>query len=73
MSTGENVVEMPLVLRGSLITLRRKCGRPGCRCARGALHETPALSLPDRCVNAYSFACDRQVNVAREGDLVIAP
>jgi len=33
-----------LVLRGSLITLKRKCGRPGCRCARGELHTTPALS-----------------------------
>ena len=34
----------PRVLPGSLITLRRKCGRAGCRCAAGALHETPALS-----------------------------
>ena len=36
---------MPLVLRGSLITLKRKCGRPQCRCAQGELHETAALSL----------------------------
>lgn len=34
----------PRVLPGSLITLRRKCGKAGCRCATGALHETPALS-----------------------------
>jgi len=33
------------VLRGSLITIRRKCGRAGCRCADGALHEGPALSV----------------------------
>ena len=33
----------PLV-RGSLITLRRKCGGPNCRCATGKPHETPALS-----------------------------
>jgi len=45
MSAGEKTGDMPLVLRGSLITLRRKCGRPGCHCARGELHETPALSL----------------------------
>jgi hypothetical protein len=32
------------VLPGSLITLRRKCGKAGCRCASGAPHETPALS-----------------------------
>ncbi len=34
----------PRVLPGSLITLRRKCGKPGCRCATGSPHETPALS-----------------------------
>ena len=34
----------PRVLPGSLITLRRKCGKAGCRCAAGAPHETPALS-----------------------------
>jgi hypothetical protein len=33
----------PLV-RGSLITLRRKCGTPTCSCAKGRPHETPALS-----------------------------
>lgn len=35
---------MPAVLRGSLITLRRKCGSDACRCLRKELHETPALS-----------------------------
>ena len=34
----------PRVLPGSLITLRRKCGKASCRCAAGAPHETPALS-----------------------------
>lgn len=34
----------PRVLPGSLITLRRRCGKPSCRCATGAPHETPALS-----------------------------
>lgn len=34
----------PLLLRGTLITLRRKCGKPTCRCTRGAPHETPALA-----------------------------
>lgn len=34
----------PRLVRGSLITLRRRCGRPNCRCAHGAAHETPALS-----------------------------
>lgn len=30
--------------RGSLITLRRKCGTSTCSCAAGRPHETPALS-----------------------------
>lgn len=34
----------PRLVRGSLITLRRRCGRPNCHCAEGAAHETPALS-----------------------------
>lgn len=36
--------DRPRVLPGSLITLRRKCGKPSCRCATGSVHETPALS-----------------------------
>lgn len=34
----------PLLLRGSLIILRRRCGKSQCRCAQGTPHETPALS-----------------------------
>jgi hypothetical protein len=37
-----------LLLRGSLITLRRKCGKPSCHCADDAPHETPALSTSVR-------------------------
>lgn len=33
----------PLVLRGTLTTFRRKCGKPSCRCATGEPHESPAL------------------------------
>jgi hypothetical protein len=32
------------LLRGSLIVLRRRCGKPNCRCAKGLPHATPALS-----------------------------
>jgi hypothetical protein len=32
------------LLPGSLYTLRRKCGKPNCRCARGQLHESTVLS-----------------------------
>jgi hypothetical protein len=36
---------MPQLLRGTLITMRRRCGKATCRCARGQLHEGPALSV----------------------------
>jgi hypothetical protein len=32
------------LLPGSLYTLRRKCGKPNCRCTRGKLHESTVLS-----------------------------
>ena len=35
------------MVRGSLFTLRRKCGKPTCRCAAGDPHETPALAYPE--------------------------
>jgi len=43
-SSQPPVATPAFILRGSLITLSRKCGRPSCRCARGELHTTPALS-----------------------------
>lgn len=33
-----------VLVRGSLITLKRKCGKPTCACAEGDMHATPALS-----------------------------
>lgn len=39
---------VPRMLRGSLVTLRRRCGKAGCRCADGQQpHEAPALSYSD--------------------------
>ncbi len=32
------------LLPGSVYTLRRKCGKPNCRCSRGQLHESTVLS-----------------------------
>jgi len=32
------------LLPGSLYTLRRRCGKPGCRCAHGPLHASIVLS-----------------------------
>jgi hypothetical protein len=32
------------MVKGTVYPLRRRCGRPNCRCARGKLHETIVLS-----------------------------
>lgn len=37
----------PLVLRGTLTTFRRRCGKPSCRCAAGEPHESPALTYTE--------------------------
>jgi hypothetical protein len=42
--TTPTLLPPDLVLRGSLISLRRKCGKPSCHCGKGSPHETPALS-----------------------------
>lgn len=34
------------MVRGTLFTLRRRCGKVNCRCATGAAHESPALAYP---------------------------
>jgi len=34
-----------LVLRGSIVVTRGRCGRPRCRCVDGELHERTALSV----------------------------
>jgi len=39
---------VPSVLRGSLICLRRKCGKAHCRCLKGKAHSSPALSYSQR-------------------------
>lgn len=38
------LLSIPSLLRGSLICLRRKCGKPNCRCFQGKPHASPALS-----------------------------
>lgn len=44
MSSRPSPKPPPLLLRGSIISLRRRCGKNQCRCAAGQPHETPALS-----------------------------
>jgi hypothetical protein len=35
------------LLRGTLITFRRRCGKPTCHCAGGEPHESPALTYTE--------------------------
>jgi len=35
------------MVRGTLFTLRRRCGKPSCHCANEAGHESPALAYPE--------------------------
>ena len=46
MSTPSRPEELSL-LRGSLTTFRRRCGKPNCRCATGEPHENPALTYTE--------------------------
>lgn len=38
---------MRTLLRGTLTTFRRRCGKAGCRCATGEPHESPALTFTE--------------------------
>lgn len=39
---------LPRLVRGSVVTHRRRCGKPNCRCADGeVLHETTVLSYSE--------------------------
>lgn len=39
---------IPRMIRGSVVTQQRRCGKPNCRCADGVqLHETTVLSYSD--------------------------
>lgn len=40
-----HMTDEPLVLRGTLTSFRRRCGKPSCRCATGEPHTSPALTF----------------------------
>lgn len=54
------------LLRGSLITFRRKCGNPNCRCSKGELHESPALSVRAQDKSYLITLPDEEVGFVRE-------
>ena len=45
--TGRRGANEPALLRGVLFTLRRKCGKPSCRCASGEGHASLYLVQSD--------------------------
>ena len=47
MARGSRSAPGPQLLRGSLFVMRRRCGKPNCRCASGEPHESPALAYPE--------------------------
>lgn len=65
---------VPEMLRGSVVTHRRRCGKPNCRCAEGeVLHErvvlsyseasrTRFLTLPEEVIEAVRLATARYRN-----------
>ena len=42
------VMQRPPLIRGSVYTLRRKCGKAVCRCQEGHLHASWVLSVPEK-------------------------
>jgi len=40
--------QRPRMIRGRVYNLRRKCGKPVCRCQEGHLHESWVLSVPEK-------------------------
>ena len=48
MMTDPESTGPPRLIRGSVVTHRRRCGKPNCRCADGeALHESTVLSYSE--------------------------
>lgn len=43
----EPVLAREALVRGTLDERRRRCGRPGCRCARGELHVSQAFCVSE--------------------------
>lgn len=44
----DKLLERGPLIKGAVYPLRRKCGKAGCRCQKGQLHETLVLSVPEK-------------------------
>jgi len=62
------------VIKGSVYELKRKCGKPGCKCALGELHSRMVLSASEKGktrlrVIPHGFLVQVQIKVRRYQDL----
>jgi len=62
------------VIKGSVYELKRKCGKPGCKCARGELHSRMVLSSSEKGktrlrVIPHGFLVEIQIKVRRYQEL----
>lgn len=54
------------MIQGSFYLLRRKCGKPNCRCTRGGLHQSWVLTRSEKGKDKiYSVPKDKQAPVRR--------
>lgn len=59
--TLRTLARLEPMVRGSLYLLRRKCGKPNCRCVRGELHASWVLSRSESGRNRlYAVAQDQR-------------
>jgi len=62
------------VVKGSVYELKRKCGKPGCKCAQGELHSRMVLSASEKGktrlrVIPHGFLVDVKIKVRRYQEL----
>ena len=62
------------VIKGSVYELKRKCGKPGCKCAQGELHSRMVLSASEKGktrlrVIPHGFLVQVQIKVRRYQEL----
>jgi len=62
------------VIKGSVYELKRKCGKPGCKCAQGELHSRMVLSASEKGktslhVIPHGFLVEIRIKVQRYQEL----
>jgi hypothetical protein len=62
------------VIKGSVYELKRKCGKPGCKCAQGELHSRMVLSASEKGrtrlrVIPHGFLVEVRIKVGRYQEL----